>query len=308
MMDQKEKEELYGREYEPKFGNLHFHTEHSDNMRSVETVVKRAKEEGYKGLAVTDHDTITGWGEFSEICQQEGLEYILGAEFYATAFGVPFHLVSYDFDPENERVKAFLQRGKDREQYMTRTRFEMGVERGTIKGITWEEVLEYNKGINFIYHAHVARAMIAKGVLKPEERNALREVNFTSKNAPITNIPPAPDAKDVIEIVKEAGGVTFMAHPSYQDREEYMEALIELGVQGIELWHPENRLWVYEKIEELIAKHKLYTGGGTDHHGYMEGFAYYEAGSSKNGARSVPRAMFGVTEAQFRALKERALG
>ena len=304
-MDQKEKEELYGREYEPKFGNLHFHTEHSDNMRSVETVVKRAKEEGYKGLAVTDHDTITGWGEFSEICQQEGVEYILGAEFYATAFGVPFHLVSYDFDPENERVKALLQRGKDREQYMTRTRFELGARRGTIKGITWEEVLEYNKGINFIYHAHVARAMIAKGVLKPEERNALREVNFTSKNAPITNIPPAPDAKDVIEIVKSAGGVTFMAHPSYQDREEYMEALIEL--LGVDV-HAAKRAGLEPEIQKLIAKHKLYTGGGTDHHGYMEGFAYYEAGSSKNGARSVPRAMFGVTEAQFRALKERALG
>ena len=308
MLDQKEREALYAREYEPKYGNLHFHTEHSDNMRSVETVVKRAKEEGYRGLAITDHDTITGWREFRELCEQEGLEYILGAEFYGNAFGVSFHLTSYDFDPENEGIKALLQLGKEREQYKTRTRFDLGVARGTIKGITWEEVLEYNKGINFLYHAHVARAMIAKGVLKPEERNEFRQVNFVAKNVPITGTPSAPEVKDVIETVKAAGGVTFMAHPSYQDREEYMEAMIGLGIRGIELWHPDNRLSAYEKIEALIAKHNLYTGGGSDHNGYMEGFAFYEPGRPKHGARSVPRAMFGVTEEQFRALKERALG
>ena len=307
-MEQAEKEVFYAQSYEPKFGNLHFHTEHSDNMRSVETVVKRAKEEGFKGLGITDHDTITGWGEFRELCQQEGLEYILGAEFYGNAFGVSFHLTSYDFDPENEGIKALLQLGKDREQYKTRTRFELGVARGTIKGITWEEVVEYNKGINFIFHAHVSRAMIAKGVLKPEDRNEFRQVNFVAKNVPITGTPPAPEVKDVIETVKAAGGVTFMAHPSYQDREEYMEAMIELGVQGIELWHPSNRGGVYEKIEELIAKHNLYTGGGTDHHGYMEGCPFYEVGSDKNRDRSVPRAMFGVSEEHFRQLKERALG
>jgi hypothetical protein len=100
-MERAEKDVFYAQSYEPKFGNLHFHTEHSDNMRSVETVVRRAKEEGYKGLAITDHDTITGWGEFRELCGQEGLEYILGAEFYGTAFGVSFHFTSYDFDPEN---------------------------------------------------------------------------------------------------------------------------------------------------------------------------------------------------------------
>ena len=72
--------------------------------------------------------------------------------------------------------------------------------------------------------------------------------------------------------------------------------------------HPDNRLSAYERIEELIAKNNLYTGGGSDHNGYMEGFFYYEPGSPKNGSRSVPRAMFGVTEEQFRQLKERALG
>ena len=307
MLDQKEREVLYAREYEPKFGNLHFHTEHSDNMRSVENVVKRAKTEGYKGLGITDHDTITGWGEFREICQQEGIEYILGAEFYGRAFDVSFHLVSFDFDPENDRVKALLQDGKEREQYATKTRFDMGVERGTLQGITWDEVVEYNKGINFLYHAHVSRAMIAKGVLKPEDKAEFRAQNF-SKTIEIPPFRKAPDVKDIVEIVKEAGGITMMAHPSFMSREEYMEPLIELGIQGIELWHPSNHGWVYEKVEELIAKHNLYTGGGTDHHGYMEGCPFYEVGSDKNRERSVPRAMFGVSEEHFRQLKERALG
>lgn len=306
-MERAEKDVFYAQSYEPKFGNLHFHTEHSDNMRSVENVVKRAKEEGYKALGITDHDTITGWGEFEEICKQEGMEYILGAEFYAKAFGVSFHLVSFDFNAQNERVKALLQDGKEREQYATKTRFDMGVERGTLQGITWDEVVEYNKGINFLYHAHVSRAMIAKGVLKPEDKAKFRVENF-SRDIAIPPFREAPAVKDVIEIVKEAGGITMMAHPSFNSREEYMEPMIELGIQGIELWHPSNHGWVYEKIEELIAKHHLYTGGGTDHHGYMEGCPFYEVGSEKNRERSIPRAMFGVTEEHFRQLKERTLG
>lgn len=300
--------EFLSQPYTPMFGNLHFHTDHSDNMRSIETVVKRAKEEGYKGLAITDHDTITGWGEFSEICKQEGMEYILGAEFYGTAFGVSFHLVSYGFDPENILIKELLENGKIREQYKTRTRFELALQRGTIKGITWDEVVEYNKGINFLYHAHVSRAMIAKGVLPEEERGTFREVNFVSKNVPIPSLYKAPEAKDVIEIVKAAGGVTFMAHPGYQDREEYMVPMIELGVRGIELWHPSNKAETFETIAGLIEKHNLYTGGGTDHHGYMEGRPFFDPKKEVNPVRSVPPAMFGVTEEQFRQLKERALG
>lgn len=294
--------------YKPMYGNLHFHTEHSDNMRSVETVVKLAKEEGYKGLAITDHDTITGWGEFSEICKQEGMEYILGAEFYGMAFGVSFHLVSYDFDPENVLIKELLENGKIREQYKTRTRFELALKRGTIKGITWDEVVEYNKGINFLYHAHVSRAMEAKGVLTPEEKKTFRVTNFTSEAAPIPKLYKAPDVKDVIEIVKGAGGVTFMAHPGYQNREEYMEGLIDLGVKGIELWHPSNDHETYETIAGLIEKHKLYTGGGTDHHGRMEGRPKFVPEKEVNAVRSIPDAMFGVTEEHFRQLKERALG
>lgn len=301
-------QEFLRQPYEKKFGNMHFHTEHSDNMRSIEKVVRLAKEEGYKGLAITDHDTITGWGEFSEICKQEGMEYILGAEFYGMAFGVSFHLVSYDFDPENVLIKELLENGKIREQYKTRTRFELAVQRGVIQGITWDEVVEYNKGINFLYHAHVSRAMEAKGVMTPELKKNFRVENFTSQGAPIPALYKAPDAKDVIEIVKAAGGVTFMAHPGYQDREEYMTPMIELGVHGIELWHPSNKHETYEEIAELIKKHNLYTGGGTDHHGHMEGRPDFDPNKAENAVRSIPYAMFGVTEGEFRQLKERALG
>ena len=93
-----------------------------------------------------------------------------------------------------------------------------------------------------------------------------------------------------------------------RDREEYMAPMIELGVQGIELWHPCNKPETYEEIAGLIEKHNLYTGGGTDHHGHMEGRPDFDPNKKENAVRSIPYAMFGVTEEKFRQLKERALG
>ena len=47
-------------DYEPKFANLHLHSTHSDGVYSPAELVRLAKKEGYKALAVTDHDVITG--------------------------------------------------------------------------------------------------------------------------------------------------------------------------------------------------------------------------------------------------------
>ena len=45
------------------YANLHTHSTHSDGKYSPATLARMAKEEGYGAVAVTDHDTVTGYGE-----------------------------------------------------------------------------------------------------------------------------------------------------------------------------------------------------------------------------------------------------
>ena len=301
-------EEVPGEEpYEKKFANLHFHTEHSDNMRPVREVIRLGVEEGFRAFGITDHDTVGGWRECKEACEEFGVEFMLGAEFYGLAFGVPFHITAFDFDPETEEMKNLLSYVKKRNTYPVKTRFDLGVQRGTIRGITWEDVLKRNEGIDFLFHNHVARTMIEKGLLKPEEKADFVKENFSKEKVPIPLPYDPPKIEDIISAVKNAGGVSIMAHPGYQDRQAYMEPLVKLGIGGIELWHPQNDAETREKILSLCEKYPLYISGGTDHHGHMEGYPLYVPGK-ENPPRCVPLGKFGVTKEEYEKLKNRVYG
>ena len=293
--------------YEKKYANLHFHTEHSDHMRSVREVIRLGVEEGYKAFGITDHDTVTGWREMKEACEEFGVEYLLGAEFYGSTFGVPFHITAFDFDPENPEMKELLSYVKKRNTYLVQARFELGVRRGTIKGITWEDVVRRNEGKDFLYHGHVTRTMIEMGLLKEEEKADFALKNFDKKYAPIPMIYDRPRIEDIISAIKSAGGAPIMAHPGYQNVQEYMEPLIKMGIRGIELWHPQNDEETREQVRFLVEKYRLYISGGTDHHGHMEGCPDYIPGK-ENPPDALPYCKYGVTKKDFENLRNRIYG
>lgn len=290
--------------FEKKYANLHFHTEHSDHLRSVREVIRLGVEEGYQAFGITDHDCVSGWGEMKEACEEFGVDYLLGAEFYGYTFGHPFHLVAFHFDPDHPEMKDLLAYTRRRNTYLVQARFELGVKRGTIRGITWDEVVERNRGIDIFYHGHVTRTMIEKGVLTEEERKDFALKNFDKAYAPVPMIYDPPKVEDIISAIVNAGGIPIMAHPGYQDKQEFMEALIGMGVRGIELWHPQNDALTREMIWDLTKKYTLYIGGGTDHHGHMEGYPDYVPGG-ENHPSSLPYGMHGVTKEDFLNLKNR---
>jgi predicted metal-dependent phosphoesterase TrpH len=291
--------------FEKQYANLHLHTTHSDGCYTPEEVVRIAKKEGYHAVSVTDHDTISGWDEFREACQGEGLDFLPGAEIYAGAFDVSsFHLVAYGFDPRNERVKALFQDCSERMAYKTKYRFDRAVAMGGIHGITWDEVVADNPTITWLYGDHVIRTLLKKGLLDPEQKKEFKSMYFSVLKVSAPALRPTPRVKDVVEIIKEAGGIIMMAHPSFQDKESYMEPMLELGIQGLELLHPINRPEILPTIAELIQKNRLYTGGGTDHFGLAAGHPPYVEGSSENGKRSIPSLQYGVSKEQYEQLLE----
>lgn len=64
------------------YTELHLHTSFSllDGASQPEELVLRAKELGYKALAVTDHDSLGGAMEFAQACVAAGIQPITGAE------------------------------------------------------------------------------------------------------------------------------------------------------------------------------------------------------------------------------------
>ena len=84
------------------YATLHSHSTHSDGVYTPTELVQVAKNEGYKAIALTDHDVASGAPEMRKACAEEGLEYLFGCEFSSPwkAKGIDFHITAYHFDPE----------------------------------------------------------------------------------------------------------------------------------------------------------------------------------------------------------------
>ncbi len=69
------------------FTHLHVHSQYSilDGAASVADLVKKAKEDGMKALALTDHGTMFGIKAFFDACRRSGIKPILGCETYVAA-------------------------------------------------------------------------------------------------------------------------------------------------------------------------------------------------------------------------------
>ena len=62
------------------FTHLHVHSQYSilDGAASVKGLVAKAKKDGMKALALTDHGMMFGIKEFYDVCRREGIKPILG--------------------------------------------------------------------------------------------------------------------------------------------------------------------------------------------------------------------------------------
>jgi len=85
--------------------DLHAHTNRSDGSLRPAALVALAREVGLRALAVTDHDTTSGFDEAAEAGRSLRLEILLGIEITARHPGRAMHLLAYGFD---RREKAFV--------------------------------------------------------------------------------------------------------------------------------------------------------------------------------------------------------
>jgi predicted metal-dependent phosphoesterase TrpH len=291
------------------YANLHLHSTHSDGKFTPEELVLLAKGEGYGAIALTDHDTVTGNEELAYYAKKHGLESIFGCEFSVLdnkAEGLPdFHFVAYDFDPTYPPMAEYLKGMAHRETDQTRIVFGWAVEKGDIQGITWEEVLEYNKGIAWLCNDHVYNAMLAKGLVKPEDYDDWFNKNFRMQRG---LVPPAYeflDAQGIIDLVHAAGGIILVAHP--YKRLQYMDKLIEMGIDGLEVYHfsvtPEEQ----REALRIAYEKNLFIAGGTDHEGALGGMYESFENPEECPYYMEPRS-FGTMEEHFFELKERKIG
>ncbi|WP_243074582.1 PHP domain-containing protein [Microbacterium sp. SS28] len=246
--------------------DLHLHSVHSDGTESAADVMAAAHVRGLRTVALTDHDTTSGWTEAAEAATSLGMTLLPGMEFSAHGEGRSVHLLAYLFDPDDRGLRTEMER--IREDRVGRA--ERIVRRiGRDYALEWEDVVEQTGDGATVGRPHIADALVARGIV------ATRGAAFDTILHPRAGYYEghyAPDIAKAVSLVAAAGGVPIVAHPTTAGRARMMpvpllERLISLGLAGFELEHRENTAEGKRVLYRLAERHDLIVTGSSDYHG-----------------------------------------
>ena len=275
-----------------KYANLHLHSTYSDAQFTPEQLVLIGKSLGYRALALTDHETDGGVREFLRHAEKAEIGALTGIEFYGEYEKVNLHLVALDYDMDNPALRAFVRERVELYSEYTRQCVEYGRRIGVIDGITWDDVTTFCGEGAWICIDSVCNAYRIKHIPIPEN---LRQDVFKAPET-LAFKPKNPTAERVIRVIRGAGGIAGLAHPNNQTH--FVPALVEMGLNGIEVCHPSLRDDTPQLALEAAETYRLYHCGGTDHTGPMSGC---------DGKHAIP-VFNGVDEEEYFTIKERRLG
>ena len=280
-----------------KYANMHLHSTYSDAQFTPEQLVLIGKSLGYKAMALTDHETDGGVKKFMAYAKKEGIRSVSGVEFYGKEFGINFHLAALDYDMDNPGIREFIQKRCDLHMEHTRKCFQRGIDIGFLEGMTWDDIMELTPPGSWMCIDSVMNVMRIKRIVPDDyDFGEFRRVLFKAPEVKEWKVAP-PTAEEVIKVVRGAGGVVALAHPTAAWL-EHIDALVGYGLNGIEISHPSMRDRAPVLARQAAETYNLYHCGGTDHTGPMGG---------NEGTLACP-VFNGITEEEYFDLVERRRG
>jgi predicted metal-dependent phosphoesterase TrpH len=244
-----------------RYADLHTHTYHSDGTRSPREVIDVARAAGISILSISDHDNLAAYFEIKPYAEQVGVTLIPGVELSCAHAGVDVHIMAYAFDPLDERVEKRLARF--REARHTRGRRMVERLRSLGYGIEVDRVEQLAAG-GSVGRPHVARALVEAGYV-PTVDAAFDELLGSGKPAYVDKERFA--ISEAVTLIRSAGGVTSIAHPTlYPKGEEMVPVLLDSGIDGVEVFHPDVDTAARESYSSVARfRGKMLTGGSDDH-------------------------------------------
>lgn len=245
-----------------RFADLHTHTRHSDGLYEPRDLVDRAVAAGLSILCISDHDNLTASRETAPYARSLGIVLISGTELSCQHAGVDVHVLAYGVDLEDSALESRLASFRKTRD----TRGEIMVDRLRELGypVSIDRVREI-AGDGALGRPHVARALVEMGAVDSLD-TAFRK--FLGDGRPAFVDKERFRIDEVVDLVRNAGGVTSVAHPSvYRDHRHLVNELIDAGIDGIETHHPDVDATQHDYYERLARDRGLFVTGGSDDHG-----------------------------------------
>ncbi len=263
--------------------DLHMHSVYSDGDKTVEEILKMCEDKKLEYISITDHNTCATY-EDKNILNNNIFsgKIIKGVEMNATFENKNIEILGYNINRPKiieDWSKRFFsdevlrKQQEDSKNKLLRICDRKGLiyDESAIKKdipltdyITiyiYKELIRHEENYKILGEfANSLNLFIRKGLMNPESEY------YTGSDDILK-----PNYKDVINIIHEAGGLAFLAHPfeyRFNDTIDFIEKLRkQKELDGIECFHPSASEKEMNMLLEYARKNNLYISGGSDYHG-----------------------------------------
>lgn len=245
--------------------DLHVHTSCSDGLLSPAEVVELAVSSRLEALAITDHDTVEGIGDAQQAARKHAIEVVPGVELSTEYDKREVHILGYWIDHKHAKLNGLLQD-------LRQSRYERAqkiVDKLCALGfmLDCQDVLKI-AGDAAPGRLHITRALVDRGYAE-SIRVAFEQWLAYRRPAYVERFKLSP--QEAIAAVHSAGGAAVFAHPGLTGNIKLLDSLVEWGVKGVEVYHPEHSILHTLRFRSMALRRNLCITGGSDFHGSETG-------------------------------------
>ena len=245
--------------------DLHLHTNHSDGSDPPRRVVERAVEAGLAAVAITDHDAVSAIPKAEEAARSLGIAFLPGTEISAHHEGVEVHVLGLGIDPSHPPLVAALAQLKagreQRASAIVERLHELHVP------VDWANLAGNGETPGTVGRLHIAREIHALGFAQTVQ-DAFEK--YIGRGRPAFVAKPKLPCPKAIALIRDAGGLAFLAHPGIGAVRRVLRAVLTNGFDGIEAYHTKHTPHQVQKFLRTAHEHELLITGGSDCHGRVK--------------------------------------
>ncbi|MFH1745066.1 MAG: PHP domain-containing protein [bacterium] len=255
------------------FIDLQLHSTYSDGYLTPTELAGFCVKNNIKIASLTDHNTVSGFGEFKNACARKGIKPICGMELYCKLAHRRFNILWYNFEYKNPELHKMLRDSQIRRRRCMRSFLQKLSKRGL--KINIDRVLDkytHYIPINHVIDDIMAESSNVKKIKKHFGKKIIREENiikeyFYNKEIGILR-DNLIDFKKIVRLRKEIGGQLVLCHPAKHRTIDivFWEKLKKLGLDGIEVLSPHHSVGSVMAIQNFAKTSGLVETGGSDFH------------------------------------------
>ena len=252
--------------------DLHNHTIHSDGIYSVYDTVLMANNAGLSLVAITDHDNLDSYKSYLEVKDKLPIDVLIGVELSTWYMGENVHILGYFYNNSNpgEELLLFLENIKNKRILRAKKMINNLKEMFDIE-VSYDEVASLHKEI--IARPHIARYVASKYNMSVQDVFDKYLSNKSPAFVPTSNT----TTKEAIDLLHRNNGIAVWAHPVHNKNKFNELDIINMGIDGMECFYPDNTLEDTNHYLSLAREYNLLVTGGSDFHDHV---SHSEIGTS----------------------------